>query len=51
MVNKSAILESLKIYSKERIDFADSLLIAYHNSSTNAKLHTFDKRILKIISK
>ncbi|MFC3415937.1 PIN domain-containing protein [Algoriphagus hitonicola] len=51
MVNKSTILESLKIYSKNRIDFADSLLIAYHNSSATTKLHTFYKKILKIISK
>jgi predicted nucleic-acid-binding protein len=48
--NKNVILKSLKIYSENKIDFADSLLIAYHQDSSNTILHTFDKKILKIIS-
>lgn len=50
MENKSVILRSLQIYSESKIDLADALLIAYHQDSSNTVLHTFDKRILKIIS-
>lgn len=48
--NKKGILKSLEIYSESKIDFADALLIAYHQDSTNSILYTFDKKILKIIS-
>lgn len=50
MENKSVILRSLQIYSESKLDLADALLIAYHQDSSNTVLHTFDKRILKIIS-
>lgn len=50
MENKNVILRSLQIYSENKIDFADSLLIAYHQDSSNTILHTFDKKILKITS-
>ncbi|MDO8965710.1 PIN domain-containing protein [Algoriphagus sp.] len=50
MENKNVILKSLQIYSENKIDFADALLIAYHQESSNTILHTFDKKILKIIS-
>jgi predicted nucleic-acid-binding protein len=50
MENKNVILKSLQIYSESKIDFADALLIAYHKESSNIVLHTFDKKILKIIS-
>ncbi len=48
--NKDVILKSLHIFSEYKIDFADALLIAYHQDSSNTILHTFDKKILKIIS-
>ena len=50
MENKNVILRSLQIYSERKIDLADALLIAYHQESSNTVLHTFDKKILKIIS-
>lgn len=48
--NKNVVLRSFQIYSENKIDFADSLLIAYHQDSSNTILHTFDKKIIKIIS-
>lgn len=48
--NKNVVLRSFQIYSENKIDFTDALLIAYHKESSNIVLHTFDKKILKIIS-
>ncbi|KPQ13968.1 MAG: toxin-antitoxin system PIN family toxin component [Algoriphagus marincola HL-49] len=47
---KNVCIEALQIYSTHRIDFADALLIAYYKTMRHSKLHTFDKKILKIIS-
>jgi predicted nucleic-acid-binding protein len=47
MPDKSLLLESLKIYEAENIDFIDSLLVAYH-IVLKAKIHTFDKKLLKL---
>lgn len=42
---------SLDHYSGFSLDFADALLIAYYQVAKEGKLHTFDKKILKLISK
>ena len=48
--NKNACLASMETYVENKIDFADALLIAYHKTNAFSKLHTFDKKILKLIS-
>jgi len=48
--DKLILLESLKVYAKEKIDYIDAILVAYH-SVLKAKIHTFDKRLLKICSR
>ncbi len=47
---KDAVINSLEVYVNHKIDYADALLIAYYQSGKINKLHTFDKKILRIIS-
>lgn len=47
---KDVLIRSLDVYSSLNLDFADALLIAYCQTTKDGKLHTFDKKILRIIS-
>ena len=51
MENKDVILNSLRYYIEDKLDFADALLIAYHKASLNPRIYTFNKKILRIIAK
>jgi predicted nucleic-acid-binding protein len=45
--DKTVLKEALKIYSSEKIDFVDSILIAWNHIS-DAKIHSFDKKVNKL---
>lgn len=47
---KELIITALNIYAGIRIDFADSILIAY-NKLKSVKIYTFDKKLYRIIGK
>lgn len=44
---KMVLIESLKIYSTENIDFVDAILVAYHRA-LGATIHTFDKKLKRL---
>jgi predicted nucleic-acid-binding protein len=46
-LDKTVLKEALKIYSSEKVDFVDSILIAWNHIS-GAKIHTFDKKVNKL---
>lgn len=48
--NKSVIHSALILFSIHNLDFVDTLLLAYARE-TKAKIHTFDKKLLKLCSK
>ena len=41
------LTESLKVFENENIDFVDSILVSY-NHIMKAKIHSFDKRVMKL---
>jgi predicted nucleic-acid-binding protein len=51
LTDKDICIISLRVYAKHTIDFADALLFALLKSNTGSKLFTFDKKLVKIISK
>jgi len=46
--DKEIIIEALKIYKGKKIDFVDTLLIAY-NRIKGYKVHTFDKQLNNLL--
>ncbi|SHE90469.1 Predicted nucleic-acid-binding protein, contains PIN domain [Thermoanaerobacter uzonensis DSM 18761] len=43
------IEEALKLYSKRKLDFVDTLLYAYHKVK-NYEVYTFDKQLQKLLN-
>jgi predicted nucleic-acid-binding protein len=46
--NQEILLQAILLYKEKRIDFVDSLLIAY-NHVENYKIYTFDKKLEKLL--
>jgi len=44
---KAVLIEALKIYHADNVDFVDSILIAY-NHKLGAIIHSFDKKVNKL---
>jgi len=44
---KTVLIEALKIYHIENIDFVDAILVAY-NHKKGATIHSFDKKVNKL---
>jgi len=47
---KTVLIEALKIYHIENVDFVDAILIAY-NRIIGATIHSFDKKVNKLCIK
>ena len=48
MPYKEAVLLGLQHYNKNKLDFVDGILAGY-SEAENATVHTFDKKLRKII--
>ncbi|MFA9390602.1 MAG: PIN domain-containing protein [Prolixibacteraceae bacterium] len=45
--NNAVIKQALKIYTQERIDFVDAILVAYYTLE-GVTIHSFDKKLNKL---
>ncbi|MCF8371044.1 MAG: PIN domain-containing protein [Bacteroidales bacterium] len=46
--DKDVFIHALQIYEEKKIDFVDTLLIAYNHIKKH-KIHTFDKQLQKLL--
>jgi predicted nucleic-acid-binding protein len=46
--HKEVVMEGLEFYKSKNIDFVDCLLAAYHYME-NFKIHTFDKKLKRLL--